>query len=644
MIRRHYQRFSRRFAPFLTDRRGNVAIIFSICLLPVLGLGGAAIDYARATKAKSQLRLAVDAAAIAAAQKLGAGYADRQQAAYGALEANLANSALDSVSVTVTDIFTSSQKAVVVDATGVLPMSVAKAIGIPTLNIGAKAEAVGGGTAAEIALVLDNTGSMINDMASLKVAAKNFVNAMFVNGPANVKMSVVPYVAAVNVGSSFPPASLELTGTSQFQGMLYRGAWLALMDGCSLNPTPVTTTPTPSTPSPPPPPIGSPSGNDKSVMLDHAPGARGWMSQAQKARDVAQALFGISRAAADVTANSVDPIQYFAFTPSPPSYPAGLPTAQIPQGHYLYGCTLAYSGPVNNLELFNRLPGATWKGCVEARGALFDVTDDPPIPTDPLTHFVPYFAPDELDSSGASGGFRNNYLNDLHSSWMGNNGSPPGWTGMDTLHSLFKFDMVNVPTLAEAPPVTKGPNANCPDPLLRLSNDQAAIIAKINSLNYWAGGGTISSEGLTWGWRTISPNLPFAEGAAYGSATKKHIVLMTDGLNSLVENYPTGYDHLLSDYTPYGFLTQGRLGGYPANFSAAETFLNERMLTACTNAKAKGISIYTILFRETDAVTKDLLKTCASTPAQALQANDSASLQTAFQSIASQISSIRLSK
>lgn len=648
MIRRNIGWVSRKAGQFRHHRRGNVAVIFSLCLIPVFGLIGAAVDYARAAKAKAQLQIAVDAAAIAAVQQIGADYAARQNAAYGAIEANLATSALDSVTVTVSDNFTSAAKAVSVDATGVLPTSIIKVVGINTVDIGAKAEAVGGGSPTEIALVLDNTGSMVNDMTSLKLAARNFVNTVFAGGSTNVKMSVVPYVATVNVGSNFPPAALELTGTSGYQGAIYRGAWLALNTVCQLNPPPPTTTtiPTPTTPSPPPPPIGDPSGKDKTASLD-APFSPYWRSAGQKAREFAQNLFGVSRAAADVTANSIDPIQTYNYALTPPNYPSGLPAIQIPVGYDLYGCTLWHNGPISNLELFNRMSGVAWKGCVEARGAPYDVTDDPPNATDVNSHFVPYFAPDEPDGPTAPS-FRNNYLSDVHASWASGT-SIPGWTNWDSLHTMFKYDMVNVPKIVETPPVTSGPNANCPDPLLRLTNDQAAILAKINSLNYWAGGGTISSEGLVWGWRTISPNAPFADGSSYtapsgAAAVKKHIVLMTDGLNSLVDNRPSGAETVLSDYTAYGYLTQGRLGGYPATFLKAETFLNERMLTACANAKAKGVSIYTILFRETDATTKELLKSCATTPSQALQANDEASLQAAFQSIASQISSIRLAK
>ena len=630
------------------DERGAAAIIFTLTLIPILGLVGASIDYARASKAQTQLRGAVDSASLAAVKKIGGTYGQRVAAAKGALKANLADAPIDTINATVADITTADGKGVVVDASGTVPTSFMRLLGVTTMAIGAKAEAIAGAVQnSEIALVLDNTGSMMNDMPALKAAATSFVNSVFASGSASVKMSVVPYVAAVNAGSNFPPSALEMTGTAPFQGGVYRAAWLASMTGCALNPSPAPAVavppPPPGPPPPAPPPLGSPTGNDRTDLFDGAPKAFDYasLSPGRAAGEFARALFGVSRAAADVTANTIDPIQFYSFPLVPPSYPAGLPIAQIPVGYLLYGCTLQYAGPVSNLELFNRIPGAAWKGCIEARPSPYDVTDDPPNPAVRDTMFVPYFAPDELDSAPPNK-FRNDYMSDRHSSWAAAGGAPPGWYNMSTLQNLFKYDGVNAAVIRETPPNTMGPNANCPDPLLRLTGNKTAILNKINSLSYWAGGGTISSEGLAWGWRSISPNAPFASGAAYGQS-KKYIVLMTDGLNSLVENRPAGSPYVLSDYSAYGWLWDTSRFGY-RSFPHAETMLNTKMQEACTNAKAKGISIFTILFRETDPATVSLLQSCASSPEQALLANDTASLNAAFESVASQVAVVRLRK
>jgi len=49
------------------DRRGNVAIVFALLLVPVAGLAGAALDYSRAHSLRSELRVLADSTAIAIA-------------------------------------------------------------------------------------------------------------------------------------------------------------------------------------------------------------------------------------------------------------------------------------------------------------------------------------------------------------------------------------------------------------------------------------------------------------------------------------------------------------------------------------------------------------------------------------------------
>jgi Flp pilus assembly protein TadG len=51
-----------------SEKRGSVAIYFSLALFPILMMTGAAIDYGRALSAKARLQSAVDAASVAVAQ------------------------------------------------------------------------------------------------------------------------------------------------------------------------------------------------------------------------------------------------------------------------------------------------------------------------------------------------------------------------------------------------------------------------------------------------------------------------------------------------------------------------------------------------------------------------------------------------
>jgi Flp pilus assembly protein TadG len=57
----HLGRAARRFAK---SNDGNIAVIFAIAILPVLGFVGAAVDYSRASKARTSMQAAMDSTAL----------------------------------------------------------------------------------------------------------------------------------------------------------------------------------------------------------------------------------------------------------------------------------------------------------------------------------------------------------------------------------------------------------------------------------------------------------------------------------------------------------------------------------------------------------------------------------------------------
>ena len=59
-MRSHLREFSR-------DRRGNVAAVFALAAIPVVGVAGIAVDYSRAFRVQADLQYSVDAAALAGA-------------------------------------------------------------------------------------------------------------------------------------------------------------------------------------------------------------------------------------------------------------------------------------------------------------------------------------------------------------------------------------------------------------------------------------------------------------------------------------------------------------------------------------------------------------------------------------------------
>jgi hypothetical protein len=308
------------------------------------------------------------------------------------------------------------------------------------------------------------------------------------------------------------------------------------------------------------------------------------------------------------------------------------------------GCHVLNPPKVNHFTLFDQIPNVQWKGCVEARPEPYDVTDDEPSAGNPSTLFVPYFWIDDRDNSSDS---YNDYIDD-----------EPFYAGSDAqgrgdgrTYSVYKYDGRPI-SKDESAPDTRGPNQACPTPIQPLTQTRGQVISAIAQMEHWFGGGTNNAEGVMWGWRVLSPGAPFTQGAPYGPGTRKFMVLMSDGKNAIVPN-PNPY--LESDANAYGYLKLWRDVGYrnaappsaQLNLSSFDDFqdhINSRMQLACTNAKAAGITIYTVLFDEPDAETRAIFTSCATDPEKSFNASSQAELRRTFSTIANDIGKLRLSR
>jgi Mg-chelatase subunit ChlD len=187
-------------------------------------------------------------------------------------------------------------------------------------------------------------------------------------------------------------------------------------------------------------------------------------------------------------------------------------------------------------------------------------------------------------------------------------------------------------------------------PLLRMTSAQSTLTSKVNGLS--ANGDTNLHEGLMWGWRSISPNAPFNDGKAYDTSptatNQKVIVLMTDGYNNW-SSVANTWGQSLYEAAGYYTLANGRMPGGNqniTNMTQSRAALDELTLEACTNAKAKGIIIYTVGFsissNPIDTQGQNLLKSCANDDAHAFIANDANSLVDAFNQIGIGMGKLRI--
>ena len=81
-------RAQRRVRAFAAARRGNVAMIFALTLIPLCFAVGAGLDYARAVVVRSNMSEAIDAAALAVGSTQGLTTAQMQTMAQQYFTAN----------------------------------------------------------------------------------------------------------------------------------------------------------------------------------------------------------------------------------------------------------------------------------------------------------------------------------------------------------------------------------------------------------------------------------------------------------------------------------------------------------------------------------------------------------------------------
>jgi Flp pilus assembly protein TadG len=222
--------------------RGNVMVTFALATIPVIGAVGAAVDYSRANSAKAALQAAVDSAGLILskeAQTLTA--AQLSTKADAIVRANLHRAEITNLVVTPT--FTTTDVGsfqLNLTASARIPTTLA-AMFTDTMTIGTNAQVVWGMKRLELALALDNTGSMSSSgkMTQLKAAAKNLISTLkaAAKKPDDVKIAIIPFDTTVNLGTAykdndwFDIDSIDCNGSSSGTGC-NSSNWKNHWEGC----------------------------------------------------------------------------------------------------------------------------------------------------------------------------------------------------------------------------------------------------------------------------------------------------------------------------------------------------------------------------------------------------------------------------
>jgi Flp pilus assembly protein TadG len=188
---------------FLRDRQGSILPMFALSLVMLCGTVGLSVDGARVYGAKQKLQAAVDSAVLAAARRAMAdGDTDDVTEAFERfLAATLVDPEIRLRSTTADLSVPRRVSAEIVADVSTLFMPV---LGLETVEIRVGSSAAFTFTRLEIALALDNTGSMLGaKLDALKISAKRMVEDLLDKAPntGDTRFALVPFAQYVNVGT-----------------------------------------------------------------------------------------------------------------------------------------------------------------------------------------------------------------------------------------------------------------------------------------------------------------------------------------------------------------------------------------------------------------------------------------------------------
>ena len=225
----------RQFASFRKNTKGSVSYIVVMSLIPLLGSVGLAVDYSRASQAKAVLQGALDSTALMlakeAAKKTEAQLQAMGETYFAALMGKEPEIARGALSVKKSD------KTVTLATSGNVVTHFAHMFSWSNWDIAVKAASAYGSKKMEIALVLDNTGSMqsSNKIGELKKATHALLNILeqAANTPDQIKIAMVPYTTRVNLGTAYKNENwLTNTPTGSFISDYVRPANRNAWQGC----------------------------------------------------------------------------------------------------------------------------------------------------------------------------------------------------------------------------------------------------------------------------------------------------------------------------------------------------------------------------------------------------------------------------
>lgn len=557
-------------------RRGNVSMIVALSAVPVIAAIGGGIDYGRILSARAHLQDAADSAAIAAALVATGQLSDQKTSAKNAFQANIAASDLEDYGATgeLTTETASNVNLMKFSAEAEIPTLVLGLVGIDKMEINAVAKAGVTINSAEIAFVLDNTGSMAQNskMATLKTSLDSVLASLTDSTGKNIgntKVALVPFDTQVALSNANGMTGFASNFSSVSQGYTCTGLTAGQCSAITYN-------------------------YDR--LCD-------WVGDIYN-----------STAKTSCTANVVNYTRtkngyYYVFSSAwfnNPSYNSNCRWNCDNNYRYLtYYRVAAYfvGNSSANQQGDSSRDGryTSYSNAISPGSAGYSYYDQ-------YAGSITYGYPNAGGYGSSGSTIKNNDTISANEDLLGV--GTANWSGC-VIDRKQPYDVqADAPSSGNAD--TLYPASKCATntllPIMPLTTDIASV--RTYAAKMTPAGNTNVTIGIQWGMEVLSPDAPFQGGAAFTDPTvNKYMIILTDGQN-----------------------TQNR-------WTTTSSQIDDRMALACTNAKAKKITVFTIRL---EAGNSEKLEACASNKGYYYNLSNANQLSGTLGSIMKSIKKIRL--
>ena len=619
-------RLRRQLARFAGAEQGNIAVIFAITLIPVLTFVGAAIDYTRASRARSAMQASLDSTALMLSKDLTQGLittSDITSKAQSYFTGLYTDTEAQGISITAnyTAPTASAAATILLNGAGHITSDFMQIAGFPTLGFNTTSTTTWGNVKMRVALVLDNTGSMAQDgkitaLRNAVAGSGGLIDQLSALSKTNgdVYISVIPFAKDVNVDASN-----------------YGKSWIDWTDWLN-------------------PPTTQPANGSLMATLPmnwHAVGPG------------AKCPFSTSSGGFTCNAGPTSKSNASTIPPTGNTYAGYICPSVDANSHTLYNgcwtseaagtgvfCSGSSSCACPKDSSNNAVSGCTCTGSNGGKsctGNLYVHNWTQPGPNDlthnlsqPRVNAVVGFTNNKWTSTNTTPTVVNAYnqasTNPI-STWTGcvaDRTQPNDATGVLPATS-------DVTTLFPANEYYENSTSYCSssastqlEPLIPLSYSWSTLKTAVNAMQ--PTGGTNQAVGLAWGWQSLLIGGPLNAPAEDANTTyNRVIILLSDGLNT-EDRWPE-----------YG----------DGSSQASGNPIDVRQALMCTNLKAardsKGQTMYTIYTIQVNTsspadATSTVLQNCASSPDKFFMLRSSSEIVTTFNTIGTALSKLRVAR